>query len=283
MANPTKLITHKSSLITFCYMPLLVDSHCHLPLMEEAADQVLATARELGVGYMLCVSVDLETFPAILKLAGKYPNVFASMGVHPNTELSPEPTVVQLTELASHPDVIAIGETGLDYYRSTGDLEWQRKRFRNHIRTAIEINKPLIIHSRDASTDLVKILREEGADRVGGVMHCFVDDLETARQTMDMNFYISFSGIVTFKNAQSVQDVAQQIPLDRILVETDSPYLTPIPYRGKPNQPGYVHYVARFLAELRGETFETLAEHTTRNFFNLFSEANPINQYNSYT
>ena len=256
---------------------MLVDSHCHLPLMEAGLDQIFATAKELNVNHMLCVSVDLDTFPQILSLARKYPNVFASVGVHPNTETVHEPDVDELAKLASDPEVVAIGETGLDYYRSSGDLEWQRDRFRHHIRAAKQINKPLIIHSREAGPDLIKILREEGADTVGGVMHCFVDDWNTAQQAMDLNFYISFSGIVTFKNAQQIQDVARKVPLERMLVETDSPYLAPIPYRGKPNQPGYVHYVAKFIAELRGEDFESLSRQITDNFFNLFPQATRIN------
>jgi len=256
---------------------MLVDSHCHLPLMEAGLDQIFATAKELNVNHMLCVSVDLDTFPQILSLARKYPNVFASVGVHPNTETVHEPDVDELAKLASDPEVVAIGETGLDYYRSSGDLEWQRDRFRHHIRAAKQINKPLIIHSREAGPDLIKILREEGADTVGGVMHCFVDDWNTAQQAMDLNFYISFSGIVTFKNAQQIQDVARKVPLERMLVETDSPYLAPVPYRGKPNQPGYVHYVAKFIAELRGENFESLSRQITDNFFNLFPQATRIN------
>jgi TatD DNase family protein len=245
--------------------------------MEAGLDQIFATAKELNVNHMLCVSVDLDTFPQILSLARKYPNVFASVGVHPNTETVHEPDVDELAKLASDPEVVAIGETGLDYYRSSGDLEWQRDRFRHHIRAAKQINKPLIIHSREAGPDLIKILREEGADTVGGVMHCFVDDWNTAQQAMDLNFYISFSGIVTFKNAQQVQDVARKVPLERMLVETDSPYLAPVPYRGKPNQPGYVHYVAKFIAELRGEDFESLSRQITDNFFNLFPQATRIN------
>jgi TatD DNase family protein len=245
--------------------------------MEAGLDQIFATAKELNVNHMLCVSVDLDTFPQILSLARKYPNVFASVGVHPNTETVHEPDVDELAKLASDPEVVAIGETGLDYYRSSGDLEWQRDRFRHHIRAAKQINKPLIIHSREAGPDLIKILRDEGADTVGGVMHCFVDDWNTAQQAMDLNFYISFSGIVTFKNAQQVQDVARKVPLERMLVETDSPYLAPVPYRGKPNQPGYVHYVAKFIAELRGENFESLSRQITDNFFNLFPQATRIN------
>lgn len=253
---------------------MLVDSHCHLPLMEGDLQSVFDIARELHVGYMLCVSVDLESYPQVLEFARQYKQVFASVGVHPNTKTSHEPGVDQLLEYAGDPEVVAIGETGLDYYRSSGDLEWQKDRFRNHIRAARQIDKPLIIHSRDASGDLLRIMKEEKACDVGGVMHCFVDDWETAEQAIDMNFYISFSGIVTFKNAREVQGVAKKVPDNRLLVETDSPYLAPVPYRGKPNQPGYVYYVANYLADLRSENFDQLAAQTTDNFFKLFSHAN---------
>jgi len=195
------------------------------------------------------------------------------VGLHPNSQVEKEPLVDALAELANSTDVVAIGETGLDYYRSEGELEWQRQRFRTHIRAAKKVKKPLIIHSREARTDVIKILEEEGADNVGGVMHCFVDDWETAESAMKLGFYISFSGIVTFKNAKEVQEVAKKVPLERLLIETDSPYLTPVPYRGKPNQPGYVRYVAEFLAELRNEEYAAIAEQTTANFFQLFKAA----------
>jgi len=254
---------------------LLVDSHCHIPLLGEDThiDDVLNTAKQLDVGHMLCVSVDLDTWPKILELAQKYANIFASVGLHPNSQAEKEPLVDALAELANSTDVVAIGETGLDYYRSEGELEWQRQRFRTHIRAAKKVEKPLIIHSREARTDVIKILKEEGADNVGGVMHCFVDDWETAESAMKLGFYISFSGIVTFKNAKEVQEVAKKVPLERLLIETDSPYLTPVPYRGKPNQPGYVRYVAEFLAELRNEEYAAIAEQTTVNFFQLFRAA----------
>ena len=254
---------------------LLVDSHCHIPLLGEDThiDDVLNTAKQLDVGHMLCVSVDLDTWPKILELAQKYANIFASVGLHPNSQVEKEPLVDALAELANSTDVVAIGETGLDYYRSEGELEWQRQRFRTHIRAAKKVEKPLIIHSREARTDVIKILKDEGADNVGGVMHCFVDDWETAESAMNLGFYISFSGIVTFKNAKEVQEVAKKVPLERLLIETDSPYLTPVPYRGKPNQPGYVRYVAEFLAELRNEEYAAIAEQTTANFFQLFKAA----------
>ena len=252
---------------------MLVDSHCHIPMLGKEMDvnQVIANAKALGVEHMLCVSVDLESYPEILSLAEQHERIYASVGVHPNTTMQEEVSQEKLIELASNDHVIAIGETGLDYFRSEGDLEWQRDRFRTHIRAAKSVNKPLIIHTRDVGEDITRILKEEGADEVGGVMHCFVEDWETAQKAMEMNFYISFSGIVTFKNAKEVQEVAKQVPLERMLVETDSPYLTPVPYRGKPNQPGYTRYVAEFIAELKGVSFEQVAEQTTANFFNLFN------------
>jgi len=252
---------------------MLVDSHCHIPMLGKEMDvnQVIANAKALGVEHMLCVSVDLESYPEILSLAEQHERIYASVGVHPNTTMQEEVSQEKLIELASNDHVIAIGETGLDYFRSEGDLEWQRDRFRTHIRAAKSVNKPLIIHTRDVGEDITRILKEEGADEVGGVMHCFVEDWETAQKAMEMNFYISFSGIVTFKNAKEVQEVAKQVPLERMLVETDSPYLTPVPYRGKPNQPGYTRYVAEFIAELKGVSFEQVAEQTTANFFELFN------------
>jgi TatD DNase family protein len=252
---------------------MLVDSHCHIPMLGKEMDvnAVIASAKALGVEHMLCVSVDLDTYPEILSLAEQHERIYASVGVHPNTTMQEEVTQETLVELASNEHVIAIGETGLDYFRSEGDLEWQRDRFRTHIKAAKSVNKPLIIHTRNVGDDITRILKEEGADKVGGVMHCFVEGWDTAQKAMEMNFYISFSGIVTFKNAKEVQEVAKQVPLERMLVETDSPYLTPVPYRGKPNQPGYTRYVAEFIAELKGISFEQVAEQTTANFFNLFN------------
>jgi len=252
---------------------MLVDSHCHIPLLgkEKDVNEIIANAKALGVEHMLCVSIDLETYPEILSLAEQHDCIYASVGVHPNTTLQEEVSQEILIDLAANEHVIAIGETGLDYFRSEGDLEWQRERFRTHIRAAKSVNKPLIIHTRDVGDDITRILQEEGADEVGGVMHCFVEDWEIAQKAMDLNFYISFSGIVTFKNAREVQEVAKQVPLERLLVETDSPYLTPTPYRGKPNQPGFTRYVAEFIAELKGISYEEVAEQTTTNFFNLFN------------
>lgn len=256
---------------------MLVDSHCHIPLMDADVNAVLETARENDVAYMLCVAIDLETWPQLVSLTRQHDHLFASVGVHPNTQTDDEPDVDRLAQLAGDDDVVAIGETGIDYYRSKGDLEWQRDRFRTHIHAARAAKTPLIIHSRDSGGDTTRILKEEGAIDVGGVMHCFVDDWETAKQAMDLNFYISFSGIVTFKNAREVQEVARQVPLDRLLIETDAPYLAPVPHRGKPNQPAYVKHTAEFLAELRGESYEQIAAETTQNFFRLFNKAKKIN------
>lgn len=240
---------------------------------EEGADAIVASALEHGVGHMLCVSVEQQDYPVLLDLAERYECISASIGIHPNTEMNGEVDVAHLVENAADPRVVAIGETGLDYFRSQGDLEWQRDRFRTHIRAAREIGKPIIIHCREAKDDVIDILREEKAGEVGGVMHCFVEDLETAKRAMDLNFLISFSGIVTFRNARDLKEVARQVPLASLLVETDSPYLAPMPYRGKQNQPAYVRYVAEHIAELRDITFEELANATTANFNRVFRPA----------
>lgn len=250
---------------------MLVDSHCHLDLDKQSTpEELLQAAQAAGVSHCLSVCINLEDFPALQDLAQIYPNVFISAGVHPNVQSGEEPEVDKLARLASAAKVVAIGETGLDYYRMQGDMAWQHQRFRRHIAAAKAVGKPLIIHTRDATQDTLKIMQQENVSEVGGVMHCFVEDWQVAQQAMDMGFYISFSGIVTFKNAKSLQSVAQQIPLDRLLIETDSPYLAPVPYRGKTNQPAYVQYVAKFLAELREESLETIAQATTENFFRLF-------------
>lgn len=254
---------------------MLVDSHCHLNFPELAAQlpEILDKMYEAQVGYALCVSVTLDRFPEIIALAEAHANLFASVGVHPDYEDIPEPSVDSLVNLAEHPKVVAIGETGLDYFRLTGDLEWQRDRFRTHIQAAIKASKPLIVHTRSAAEDTLRIMREEGAEKVGGVMHCFTESLEVANAAIDMGFYISFSGIVTFKNAADLKKVAEQIPLSRILVETDSPYLAPVPFRGKINQPAYVREVAQTIADLRGISFDTVMQATTENFFRLFAHA----------
>lgn len=254
---------------------MLVDSHCHLNFPELAANlpAIKQSMQDNQVGHALCISVTLPDFPQVLALAENNENFFASVGVHPDYENIEEPTVEELTRLANHPKVIAIGETGLDYFRLTGNLEWQRMRFRNHIRAAISTGKPLIIHTRNAAEDTLRIMREENAQLVGGVMHCFTENLEVAEQAIDLGFYISFSGIVTFKNAATIKEVAKAVPLNRILVETDSPYLAPIPYRGKINQPSYVKHVAEEIALLRGISFEEISAATTENFFRLFKHA----------
>lgn len=251
---------------------MLVDSHCHLNFPELASNlpEIFANMEKNGVGLALCVSVNLPDFHEIISLAETYPQLYASVGVHPDYEDEEEPTVERLAELANHPKVIAIGETGLDYFRLKGDLEWQRARFRNHIRAAKLCGKPLIIHTREAAADTLRIMEEEGAASVGGVMHCFTESLEVAERAIALGFYISFSGIVTFKKALQVKEVAKNIPLDRVLVETDSPYLAPAPFRGKTNQPAYVKHVAEEVARLRGISEAELTEATTRNFMRLF-------------
>jgi TatD DNase family protein len=255
---------------------MLIDSHCHLDLVKHTTPEILVTeAQRQGVSHCLCVAVDLPRLPNMLSIAQRLDNVFASVGVHPNSTEAQEPNSETLCTLADDSVVLAIGETGLDYYRSQGDLTWQQTRFRTHIRAARQIGKPLIIHNREATADTLRILEEENAAEIGGIMHCFVEDWETAQRAMAMGFYISFSGVVTFKNARELQSVAKKVPLNKILIETDAPFLAPVPYRGKTNQPAYVRYVAQCIAELREESFETIAQATTENFFNLFNIANP--------
>jgi TatD DNase family protein len=257
----------------------LVDSHCHLDLLDLANDEgdlnlLLERAREQNIGHILNVCISLSSFPAVLKTAEAYPFISASVGLHPNDqdEEADEKTLVHLGE---HPKVVAVGETGLDYFRSEGELGWQKERFRIHIHAAKKLQKPLIVHTRQAKDDTIKILQEETADQIGGVMHCFTEDWEMAKKALDLNFYISFSGIVTFKNATVIQEVAKLVPLDRILIETDAPYLAPNPNRGKPNEPAYLAMTAEYLARLRGIPLADFAEHTTRNFFTLFKGAVP--------
>lgn len=251
---------------------MLVDSHCHLNFPELASNlpEIFANMEQNGVGLALCVSVNLADVQEVISLSETYPHLYASVGVHPDYEDEEEPTVENLVRLAKHPKVVAIGETGLDYFRLKGDLEWQRERFRNHIRAAKICGKPLIIHTREAAADTLRIMEEEEAASVGGVMHCFTESLAVAERAIDLGFYISFSGIVTFKKAMQVKEVAKNIPLDRVLIETDSPYLAPAPFRGKINQPAYVKHVAEELARLRAVSEEELAEATTNNFLRLF-------------
>ncbi|MGC2520900.1 MAG: TatD family hydrolase [Burkholderiales bacterium] len=250
----------------------LVDSHCHLdfPDFDGKIDAVREEMRAHGVTHALCIGVNLHDLPKVLRLAESYENFFATVGVHPDHEEHSATAEAELAELAQHPKVVAIGETGLDYYRLKGDLEWQRQRFRAHIRAARRCRKPLVIHTREAAEDTLRIMREEGAAEAGGVLHCFTETQETADAAIEMGFYISFSGIVTFKNAQALKQVARRIPLERLLVETDSPYLAPVPFRGKTNQPAWVRYVAEEVARLREIPLEQLAAATTRNFFRLF-------------
>jgi len=251
---------------------MFIDSHCHInfPELSQNLPEVLSNMRQNEVTHALCVGVNLENFPQILQLAEQHEQIYASLGVHPDYELQSEPTQELLVRLAQHPKVIAIGETGLDYFRLKGDLEWQRERFRIHIRAAKECRKPLIIHTREAAEDTLRIMAEEGADTIGGVMHCFTESLEVAQEAIKMNFYISISGIVTFKKAVQVKQVAEYVPLDRLLIETDSPYLAPVPHRGKLNQPGYVKHVAEEIAKLRNISLVELGRATTDNFNRLF-------------
>lgn len=251
---------------------MYVDSHCHLafPDFREDLPQILERMRAAGVAGALNVCVTLEEFPAVLALAENHPQLWATVGVHPDYADIEEPTVERLVSLAAHPKVVAIGETGLDYYRLAEPLEWQRERFRTHIRAARITGKPLVIHTRAAAADTLRIMEEEGAGEVGGVMHCFTETRAVAEQALALGFHISFSGIVTFKNATELQAVATWVPLERLLIETDAPYLAPVPYRGRRNEPGYVPAVAEKIATLRGVATEVVAEASSRNFFNLF-------------
>jgi TatD DNase family protein len=255
---------------------MLVDSHCHIdfPDYTEGVAPLLENMSRNGVGHALCVSVSLERFPLVLSLAERHTNLFASVGVHPDREDAREPDVEELVRLAEHPKVVAIGETGLDYYRSPRQaVPWQRARFRTHIRAARAARKPIIVHTRKAAEDTLDILAEEGAQAVGGVMHCFTESLDVAERAMAMGFYISFSGIVTFKNATELREVASAVPLDRLLVETDAPYLAPVPHRGKRNEPAFVRHVAEEIARVKGVTVEAVAQASTENFFRLFAVA----------
>jgi TatD DNase family protein len=254
---------------------MLIDSHCHLDRIDLAPYQndfgcFMKSAEESKLEHMLCIAIDLESYPAMLDLVSNYPAISVTVGVHPNVQDGREPGREELVALGRSSKVIGIGETGLDYFRSTGDLNWQHQRFRNHIQAAKALKKPLIIHTREAKHDTLRILREEGAEEVGGIIHCFTEDWEFAGQALDLNFYISFSGIVTFNSAKEIREVAKKVPTDRFLIETDSPYLAPVPFRGKPNYPMYVRFVAEQIAELRNTSFEEIAELSTRNFYTLF-------------
>jgi len=258
---------------------MFVDSHCHLDQLDLTAhhgnlEHALQAAKDAKVEHFLCVGITLENFPTLLKIAEQHNDVSVSVGAHPTELDAKDPTTQELIDLAAHPKVVAIGETGLDYYRiEANQIELQQQRFRRHIQAARETHKSLIIHTRQAQADTIRIMQEEQADTIGGVMHCFTETWEMAQAAMDLNFYISMSGIVTFKNATELQDVAKKVPLDRLLIETDSPYLAPMPYRGKPNEPAYVIHVAEKIAELRGLTVEEVARATTHNFYRCFPHA----------
>ncbi|MGD9108661.1 MAG: TatD family hydrolase [Gammaproteobacteria bacterium] len=254
---------------------MLIDSHCHLDRLDLTKyggqlDGVIDAARAAGVEHILNVCVNLQDFPRVLEIAEAYDDVSCTVGLQPSEHQDHEPSVDDLVELSQHPKVIAIGEAGLEYFHCSGDLAWQRERFRWHIQAARQVKKPLVIHSRDSSEDMYRILCEERAAEVGGVLHCFTDSYEAAHKFVDLGFYIGITGIVTFKQAVQVQETAQKIPLERLLIETDAPYLTPVPYRGKPNEPAYVRYVAEAIAKLRGISYAEVAEQTTANFWNLF-------------
>lgn len=253
----------------------IVDSHCHLNFdgLNERLPEVLKNAAEANIDWMLCVSVSWEDFPDILQMSKAHPNIFASVGVHPNHDEGHDPTTEELIAAGQDENVVAIGETGLDYFRSSGDLDWQHQRFERHIEAARTLKKPLIIHTREAADDTMKTLKAKGAESAGGVLHCFAEDWKIAQQALDIGFYISFSGIVTFKSAPLIQEVARKAPLDRILVETDAPFLAPVPHRGKTNEPAYTRHTAQFVADQRGISLEELSEATTDNFFRLFDTA----------
>ena len=252
---------------------MFVDSHCHLDFPELAADlpALLRAMSDARVTHALCISVNLPDWPRVHALATAHHNLYATVGVHPDYQDTPEPSVEDLLALAARPKVVAIGETGLDYYRLAGDLEWQRERFRVHVRAACRAGKPRVVHTRAAAADTLAIMRDEGAREAGGVMHCFTETWEVAHAALDLGFHISLSGIVTFRNAHELKDVARRVPLDRLLIETDSPYLAPVPFRGKRNQPAYVPHVAAEIARLRGLPTEEVADATTCNFFRLFA------------
>lgn len=254
---------------------MFVDSHCHInfPDFAEDSDEVVARMAAANVTHAMCISVTYPEWPSVVALAERHANIYATAGVHPDYEDIEEPTVASLLERAQHPKVRAIGETGLDYYRLKGDLEWQRERFRTHIRAARECGKALVIHTRSASEDTLRIMREERAEEVGGVMHCFTETWDVASAAIDMGFYISFSGIVSFKTAADLREVAKKVPLERMLIETDSPYLAPVPYRGRRNEPSYVPHVAAAIATVRETDAETIGRVTGQNFFSLFRVA----------
>ncbi len=257
---------------------MFIDSHCHLHLLTETLtiDEVISEARTDHIDHVLSIAIDKPSCQDVIRLAQKYHDVSASVGIHPNIEQQEKITVEELIDLASHDKVIAIGETGLDYFRSQGNLSWQRDRFRIHIDAAKKLCKPLVVHTREARDDTMNILEQEGARDAGGIIHCFTENWDIARRALDIGFYISLSGIVTFKNATALQDIAKRLPIDRMLIETDSPYLAPAPFRGKTNKPTYVKYVAQCLASLRGDSIDNIAYNTTANFHRLFPTTAPV-------
>ena len=265
---------------------MYTDSHCHLsfPELHSQLPDIRQKMADADVSRALCICTTMEEFDDVHALAKTYDNFWSTVGVHPDNEDIYEPSVDDLVQKASLPRVVAVGETGLDYYqmeerkggRSIDDMDWQRERFRTHIRAARQVRLPMVIHTRASSEDTLRILNEEGEvgdpGSVGGVFHCFTETQAVAKAALDLGFYISFSGILTFKTAQDLRDVAAWMPLDKILIETDSPYLAPVPYRGKTNNPSYVPYVAKLIAELRGMTPEAMGELTSRNFDRLFAK-----------
>jgi TatD DNase family protein len=256
---------------------MLVDSHCHLDRVDltpydGSFPALMQAIRDAGVGHMLCVCIDLEGLPGMRQRVAGESDISISVGVHPNERDGREPSADELTQLAADTGAVAIGETGLDYHYNSGDLEWQRARFRVHIDAARQSSLPLIIHTRDARADTIRVMREAGADAAGGVMHCFTETWEMARQALDLGFYISFSGIITFKSAEALREVARRVPPERLLIETDSPYLAPVPHRGKQNEPRFVTHVAETIATLRGLRPEAVAELTAENYFRLFGD-----------
>ena len=257
---------------------MYIDSHCHInfPELNQKIDEVLSNMDSNNISHALCVSVTLDKINEILDLTKKYSNIYASVGVHPDYEDIQEPDIDTLFKYSKNEKIVAIGETGLDYFRLKGDLSWQRDRFRTHIRAAIKSNLPLIIHTRNAPDDTISIMKEEAANSATGVMHCFTESYEMAKKAIDLGFYISFSGIITFKNAETLRETVKKIPIENILIETDSPYLAPVPNRGKLNEPANVKYVAEKIAELKGLSVEKVAEITTNNFFKLFTKCKPL-------
>lgn len=253
---------------------MLIDSHCHLnfPDLAQRLPEVLANMAEAGVDKAIAISVSRQSFEEVHAIAQNHPNIYATVGIHPDDPEAEEFSLEELLERAARPKVVGIGETGLDYHWCKGNLAWQHQRFALHIEAANRSGLPLVVHTRDAAEDTMRLLRKHQAH--AGVIHCFTEDVHAAKLALDLGFYISFSGIVTFKNAAAIQEAARYVPLDRLLVETDSPYLAPVPKRGKPNEPAYVRHTAAFVAQLRGDSLENIAQATTANCLRLFNKIN---------